>query len=279
VTGVRFFDLEILFFGLQVTFHDPRGTISDLQVTILDLQVTLLDPQVTMLDLQVTVLDLQVTVLDLQVTVLDPQVTMLDLQVAVLDLQVAVLDLQVAVLDLQVAVLDLQVAMLDLRVTILDPQVAFPDPRIIFSDLGVMVSDPRVLFIAGVTPSPICGTGAIRIVPGKRGSRRGGAMPPSPVWSPGTRYGSRTVPRDGRFPRRSLTACAAARSRRAARLPARACTSRARGKVLSPGRWNAPQGRALNSLAFQRQVERPYRFQTPKGWPILENRPAFQGLG
>jgi hypothetical protein len=43
VTGVRFFDLEILFFGPQVTFHDQQVTFSDLQVTMLDLQVTMLD--------------------------------------------------------------------------------------------------------------------------------------------------------------------------------------------------------------------------------------------
>ena len=179
VTGVRFFDLEILFFGPQVTFHDQQVTFSDLQVTVLDLQVA---------------------VLDLQVTVLDLQVTVLDLQVAMLDLQVALLDLQVAVLDLQVAVLDLQVAMLDLQVTMLDPQVAFPDPRIIFSDLGGMVSDPRVLFIAGVTPSPICGTEAIRRAPGNGEVRAGSHS------------------RDGGSPARRVTTVVLARDISAARV-------------------------------------------------------------
>ena len=31
----------------------------------------------------------------------------------------------------------------------------------------------------------------------------------------------------------------------------------------------APQGRNLNSLAFQRQVDGPASIETPQGWPVL----------
>ena len=47
-----------------------------------------------------------------------------------------------------------------------DSGILFFDPRVTWLDPRVAFVDPRVLFIASVTPSPIWGTEAIRIVPG-----------------------------------------------------------------------------------------------------------------
>ncbi len=174
LTGVRFFDLEILCFRPQVTFPDPRATLSDPWllfhypwVTVPALQVVFSDPRGTFHDLLSTFSDLQVMVSDPLSIFSDPQVTFPDPRVTFSDpwllfhypwvtvpaLQVVFSDPRGTFHDLLSTFSDLQGMVSDPLSIFSDPQVTFPDPRVTFSDplstfsdLGVMVSDLRVAF-------------------------------------------------------------------------------------------------------------------------------------